>query len=69
LDQNIFYDGQKVGIAVGSVDEMKCRITELLTSPAEYAAIGNICLNYTQQFHSPEKIAAEYSRVFTSLSG
>ena len=68
FDPKAVIEGQQVGVVVNSIDEMILKIKELLVSPQKYAAVGNICKKYAEQFHSVEKIVDEYSKVFTLLA-
>jgi len=67
FDLDISFEGQQVSMAVSSIDEMINKIKELIAYPSKYDAIRNTCKKYTARFHAPEKIAAEYSKVVTSL--
>lgn len=69
IDPRVSFEGQEVSITVSSIDELESKINELLNSPVQYASIGSTCKQYTEKFHSPEKIAYDYSGVFTSLTG
>jgi len=67
INPDAIFEGEQVGVKVNSIDDMVHKIKELLACTQKYELIGNICKKYAEQFHSPEKIVDEYSKLFTSI--
>lgn len=69
FDPNKVFEGKEVGCIVKSTDELIFKIKELLSSREKYRTWSELCKQYAEEFHSPEKIAEDYSKVFTKLIG
>ncbi|KPK26440.1 MAG: hypothetical protein AMJ61_09035 [Desulfobacterales bacterium SG8_35_2] len=67
FDPEAVLEGQQVNLVVKTIDELVLNIKELLGSSQKYVTLGKICKRYTEQFHSPEKIINEYSKIFAKL--